>query len=311
MKYFLMVFLCFVFIGCSSKEGDDMAFGKNMETNYFESIDGIKIAYYKLGSGPNIILVHGGVEVAKSHIELAGVLSNYFTVYMYDRRGRGESDKYDIGEYSIQKEVDDLTVLRKMTDTKYIFGISSGALIVLRTLIENSEIEKAIIYEPPLSINGSFELGWVDKFNTELSEGKIDDALITGMLGTQMGPAFFSRIPKWLLKLMLNSMNNKPDKYTGTTMSELAPTLVFDNKLVLEMVDTLDQYHAIETDILLLGGSDSPAYLKNAVEQLGTILPKVNRITLEKMGHGGSGNRNQGGHPDIVGQIMVDFIKNN
>ncbi len=273
----------------------------------FISADTTRLTCYKIGKGEGIILVHGGVEVAKSHIELAKVLSEHFTIYFYDRRGRGKSDKYDLNNYTIQKEVEDLESLIRVTDTRYVFGISSGALIVLRTLLHNKQIEKAVIYEPPLSINGSYKLDWLDTYYKQLEKGKIDDALITGMLGAQMGPPIFYKMPAWLLKLLLSSVNEKPDKNTGASMKELSPTLAFDIKLVLELVDTIQQFANIKQKILLLSGDQSPEYLKYAINQLEKILRDSNKIILRKTAHGGSGNKNQGGKPELVGRIMIDF----
>jgi pimeloyl-ACP methyl ester carboxylesterase len=264
---------------------------------HISSTDGTQIAYYTLGNGPSVILVHGAMETAKSHIELARVLAEHFTVYIYDRRGRGNSSQFDIDQYGVQKEVDDLNALIAKTNTKYLFGISSGAIIVLQTLLQNNEIEKAVIYEPPFSINGSFDLDWIGQFDEELAEGKIDDALITGMFGTQMGPAFFSKIPRAILKLMLNNDDFR----------ELAPTLAFDIKIVLSLVDKVNDYSILQTDILLLNGSDSADYLKYSIDKLSTIIQNTQRVVLDGVGHGGSGNKNQGGRPEMVGKIMLDF----
>jgi predicted alpha/beta superfamily hydrolase len=96
----------------------------------------------------------------------------------------------------MEKEVNDLSALILATESKNIFGISAGALIVLQTLLVNPMIEKAVIYESPLSINGSAPTNWFDQFKEEITQVRISDALITGMLSSQMCPSIFNIIPR-------------------------------------------------------------------------------------------------------------------
>jgi hypothetical protein len=58
------------------------------------SKDGTTIAFDKVGSGPAVILVNGAMAYRAfdpSMAHLAELLSTHFTVYNYDRRGRGAS----------------------------------------------------------------------------------------------------------------------------------------------------------------------------------------------------------------------------
>lgn len=73
------------------------------------SKDGTSIAYEKTGSGPAIVLV--GTTASDHHDldGLAGLLSEHFTVYNYDRRGRGESG--DTQPYSPAREMEDVEAL--------------------------------------------------------------------------------------------------------------------------------------------------------------------------------------------------------
>lgn len=67
------------------------------DTTYTEasviSKDGTKIGYRKYGHGPSIILVQGAMGTVFNYHELAKALSNDFTVYVPERRGRGLSLK--------------------------------------------------------------------------------------------------------------------------------------------------------------------------------------------------------------------------
>ena len=88
----------------------------------------------------------------------------------------------------------------------------------------------------------------------------------------------------------------------------LAPTLHYDFQLVVEMADALSRFQALRPDVLLLGGSTSPAYLKLALDALEKVLPHATRITFPGVGHGASGNRDRGGQPERVAQELRRFF---
>lgn len=126
-------------------------------TDSVNSKDGTTISYRQLGHGPGVVLLHGAMESAQSHMQLAEALADTFTVYLPDRRGRGLSGPYS-KDYSIQKDVEDMDALLTKTGTHNVFGVSSGAIIWLQAALTLPAIHKAAIFEPPLSINGSGQL---------------------------------------------------------------------------------------------------------------------------------------------------------
>src|SRR5436309_2261873 len=76
------------------------------------SKDGTKIAFDKVGSGPAVILVNGAIAYRAfdpSMAQLAELLGKYFTVYNYDRRGRGDSG--DTQPFTKEREIEDLQAL--------------------------------------------------------------------------------------------------------------------------------------------------------------------------------------------------------
>src|SRR5579863_3524736 len=95
------------------------------------SRDGTTIAYRTFGHGPGIIAVHGGAQAAQNFTKLATALSDVFTVYVPDRRGRGRSGPPG-HNYGLQAECDDIDALLTATGSHNVFGLSSGALIALQ-----------------------------------------------------------------------------------------------------------------------------------------------------------------------------------
>src|SRR4051812_2241419 len=75
------------------------------------SSDGTRIAYERSGEGPALILVDGALcsRALGPMPRLAEQLGGRFTVYTYDRRGRGGSG--DTQPYAVEREGEDVEAL--------------------------------------------------------------------------------------------------------------------------------------------------------------------------------------------------------
>ena len=92
-------------------------------------------------------------------------------------------------------------------------------------------------------------------------------------------------------------------------MRELLPAMRYDFKVVSEMAGKAGSFKTVKAEILLLGGTKSPPYLKSALAALETILPKVRRHELRGLDHSGSWNSDQGGNPELVAQSLRRFFR--
>lgn len=279
-------------------------------TSIVTSKDGTTIGYRQLGRGPGLVLLHGMMESAQSHMQLAEALADSFTVYLPDRRGRGTSGPYGEG-YSIQKEVEDMEALLMKTGAQNVFGVSMGAVICLQTALTQPAIRKAAIFDPPLLIDGSVPTDFMARYDQEMAQGRLASAMVTGMKGAQMGPPILNAMPRWLLELLTNKMmasEEKKARDSDVTMRMLAPTLHYEFQLANEMEGKLERFRAIQAEVLLLGGSESPAYFKVALDALEKVLLRATRIELPGLGHGASGNTDRGGRPDRVAQELILFF---
>jgi pimeloyl-ACP methyl ester carboxylesterase len=114
------------------------------------SKDGTSIAFDKTGTGPAMVLVDGAFCFSEYGVtpKLVPLLSEFFTVYSYDRRGRGESS--DREPYSIDNEIEDLKkVIEKTGEVPFICGFSSGAGLVLQAIDKGVRVKKIALFEPP------------------------------------------------------------------------------------------------------------------------------------------------------------------
>src|SRR6266571_593737 len=284
-------------------------------TSSVTSQDGTTIGYRQLGHGPAIVLVQGAMGSAHNFMQLADMLADAFTVYVPDRRGRGLSSLAYSKDYSIQKDVEDLDALLVKTGSHSVFGLSSGAIICLQAALTLPAIHKAAIYEPPLFMNSSEPTAFVTRFDQEMAQGKVAAALVTAMKGAQMGPPIFNVMPNWPLELMTKMMMSGEEKKGSggyIPFRELAPALHYDGQPILEMSGKLESFRDVRAEVLLLGGSKSPAYMKAALDALEQILPHVTRIEFPGLGHAASWNydkqRNPGGKPELVAQELRRFF---
>jgi pimeloyl-ACP methyl ester carboxylesterase len=282
-------------------------------TGSVTSRDGTTIGYRQLGHGPGIVALHGAMESAKSHMQLAEALAGSFTVYLPDRRGRGMSGPYG-PSYSMQREVEDLDALLTKAGSQRVFGVSAGGLIALQAALTLPVIQKVAVYEPALIVNHSISTAFLPRYDREIAEGAIPAALVSGMLGAQMGPSFLRVMPRWLLEAFTKQGMKSEDKTAkpgDVTMRSLAPTLHYDFQLVTEMAEQVERFRALHIDTLLLGGSKSPAYLKQALDALEQVIPQARRVEFPGLDHGGSsdlGPTNRDGDPKRVAQELLRFF---
>ena len=93
------------------------------------SADGTTIAYDRTGAGDPVVLVAGAFSYRRypGQVKLAELLSGRFTVYNYDRRGRGDSG--DTQPYAIEREIEDLAAVSGAAGGEvHVWSLSSGAV---------------------------------------------------------------------------------------------------------------------------------------------------------------------------------------
>jgi pimeloyl-ACP methyl ester carboxylesterase len=287
-----------------------MTLSKEHTIGFVTSKDGTKIGFRKLGSGSGLILVHGGMMTSQNLMKLAELLSNEFTVYIPDRRGRGLSGPHG-NSYNLSAETEDMQALINNTKTQNIFGLSSGAIIALQTAIVEETIKKVALYEPPIPVNGTKPAAWVDKYELAMSKGNLGEALISIVRGTG-DSSLLSILPSFITIPFMNMAIKADTKDKETKMGNEVPlktlisTMHFDPKVVFESEGIINKCKDISADVLLLGGQRSQDYLKIALDALSSALPLSKRIEFSGMGHLAAEN---GGNPKVVAKELLSFFR--
>lgn len=308
------------------------------------SRDGTRIAYRRVGEGPAVVLLHGGAQAAQNLMRLAQALADEFAVYVPDRRGRGRSGPPSDG-YGLRVECEDIEALLTETGARFVFGLSSGALIALQAALTLPTIERVALYEPPLSIDHSTPIGWVARYDREVAEGKLGSAMLTVVRGTETAPRVLRVVPRAVLAPLLNAAARRGSKNRPTDnadersvrraalrfllrplrklaskdssrnptgggnadvpLGELVPTMHYDAQLVIESEGSLANFREVQIDVLLLGGSKSPRYLKQSLDGLERTLPQVTRVELAGADHLAPDNS---GKPTVVAEQLKRFF---
>ncbi|MBO9675872.1 MAG: alpha/beta hydrolase [Sphingobacteriaceae bacterium] len=276
-------------------------------TGYITSKDGTRVGYRQAGTGPGVVLVHGAMMTSKNFMQLADLLSNEFTVYIPDRRGRGLSGPFG-PNYGIESESEDLQALIHKTGSDRIFGLSSGAICVLQTAIIEPSLKHVVLYEPPIPVNGTDPSAWSNGYESALSRGNYGKAMFVAMKGTD-DPSLFTALPTFLIAPLLNiAINTNAKKLASDDVSfkSLIPTMHYDLILVRESSGIIDRCNEIKAEMLLLGGTKSQGYFKIALDALSGVLPQSKRVELRGLGHTAADNGNS---PEKIAKELIDFFQ--
>lgn len=272
------------------------------------SQDDTSIGYRRAGSGPGLVILHGGMEHSGDYTELMDRLAGRFTVYNVDRRGRGMSGPHG-ADYSLHTEVSDLAAVLYATGAHYLFGVSSGATIALVAAATLSGVRAVAAYEPALTVPGHGSDRFIDRYEREIAQERPAAALVTILKGVRVGPRLLRWAPRPAAEFLVRKllMDDQQSEHEEVSFAELIPTQHYDFLLEREASQDLNRLNTLSCPVLLLGGTTSPRYLSAALRFLENG-SRRERATLRGLGHTGASNRRQGGRPAAVADHIIDFI---
>ena len=239
------------------------------------SRDGTQIAYEKQGTGPAVILVDGALCYRSfgpmSH--LAELLAPRFTVFTYDRRGRGDSG--DTKPYSLEREIEDLDALiEEAGGSAYLFGTSSGGALALEaTLKLGGKAKKLAMYEPPYNSDQAARQAWKEyrrQLNEMLAADRRGDAA-----------ALFMKLVDTPAD-QIEGMRHAP---MWPMFEAVAPTLAYDAAALGDDRSVPVQRAAnVSTSVLVMNGTAIPFMLDTATA-LAKAIPHAQHRTLAGQTH--------------------------
>ncbi|MEQ4722108.1 alpha/beta hydrolase [Nonomuraea sp. B19D2] len=273
------------------------------------SADQTRIGYRTVGTGPSLVLIQGAMGTCENFTELAGLLSDSFTVILPDRRGRGLSPRPFEPGHQAARDIEDLAAILNATGATDIFGLSTGALLALEAARTLPNIRRVAAFEPPIYLDG-LPTELITRFHHDTTHDDLPAMLITAMKLTGLAPRPIELIPRLLLEaamrlVLRREARAKPGRYAST--AELARALPYDIAVVEQLQD-ITRYSAINAEVLLLGAEHSPPYMRAALNALANTLPTAQRIELAGVGHGAAWNTDRSGNPHTVAPALRHFF---
>jgi pimeloyl-ACP methyl ester carboxylesterase len=239
------------------------------------SKDGTPIAYDRSGSGPALILVDGALcsRAFGPSAKLAPLLARSFTVYAYDRRGRGQSG--DTPPYSPAREVEDIAALiDEAGGSAVLLGLSSGGALALEAAAVGLRIDKVVAYEPPY-VDDAGQRGGA------AHEGRLRRLLASGnragavtyfmkdMVGAPAPVVILMRLMPWIWR----------------TLKAVAHTLPYDAAVMTEFRIPRSRFASIGIPVLVMNGSKTDPRLTEAARVIANAIPGAQYRELAGQSH--------------------------
>jgi pimeloyl-ACP methyl ester carboxylesterase len=252
---------------------------------FTSSKDGTKIAFEKSGRGPALVIVGGALSDRNGGKPLAGKLQDHFTVYTYDRRGRGESG--DTKPYAVDREIEDLeSILQQAGGQANVYGVSSGAALALQAAAKlgPDRVAKLAVYEPPYGQDEGDFKQQKERINQIVETGKPGDAASFFLSAIGMPPQ------------AVDEMKRSP-QWEG--MSKIDFTLAYDFA-VLGNGAVPDTVERISAPTLVMNGEKSMPFIQPTADRLGKSIPNSRRKTLPGQTHQAA--------PEAVAPLLIEFF---
>jgi pimeloyl-ACP methyl ester carboxylesterase len=255
--------------------------------NKVDSSDGTTIAFDRSGDGSPVILVCGGSTDRTANARMAALLSARFTVFNYDRRGRGDSG--DTAPYAVEREVEDIdAVIGAAGESAFLYGTSSGASLALEAAASGLDIRKLALWEPPYILEGRPRPpADTARTYTELVEaGRRGDAVeffMTEVVG--LPPEFVAearRAPWW------------------QNQEALAHTLAYDATVMGDYSLPTERAATVTVPTLVIVGGASFPFMRETAQALADVIPDAQRRTLEGQDHNVA--------PEVLAPVLEEFF---
>ena len=253
------------------------------------SRDGTTIAFDRYGSGgPAVVLVGGAIQhrlIDQQTGRLASLLADAgFTALHYDRRGRGDST--DTQPYAVERELEDIdAVIAAAGDTAFLYGMSSGAALVLRAAASGRPTDRIALYEAPFGAGGGPDAPPVEPIFEAIREGRRGDAMELFMRRAGMPAEAAAQVrqgPGW------------------SALEAVAPTLANDLTIMGDGSVPHDILAAVKVPVLAIDGGASPPWAAASAEAIVAAVPNGHRRTLPDQTHAVN--------PDVLAPPLIEFF---
>ncbi|WP_229830486.1 alpha/beta fold hydrolase [Actinoplanes ianthinogenes] len=234
--------------------------------------DGTEVLAASDGTGPGIVVLHGGMNDESAWRRVAERLTGRFQVVRMRRR-RYRADLTP--PPGLAAEVADTVALaRSLGRPVLLVGHSSGAVVALEALLaEPAAFAGAVLYEPPV----------------------VTEQPLGGEAIRRAQAALAAGSPRRAIQIFLRDVVRLPPRTVWPIAALLAmvprwrwmiPRQIDDNLAIDALGDRRAAYAGIRVPVLLLGGDRSPGHLADRLAALEAAIPGAERTTMPGQGHG-------------------------
>src|SRR4051794_33451865 len=243
--------------------------------------DGARIVLHSTGSGPGVVVVHGGGVTIDVYARLARRLADHLTVHLYNRRGRADAAPRT-EPYTVEEDIADLAAVLDHTGARQVIGHSSGGFFALAAALR-LPIERLALYDAAISIDGGFPADWLDDARVAARAGDIalSMALTTAGINTHTAA---SRMP---LRVRVALCRAFLHTNIGRTMGELLPTTLDESHQIHLHDAPASSWAGVGAEVLLTYGADGPPYYADLNAELARALPHARVLPIRRSGHDG------------------------
>jgi pimeloyl-ACP methyl ester carboxylesterase len=237
------------------------------------SADGTRIAYWRSGQGPPLLLVHGATaDHTTTWRFVRAPLEQHFTLYAMDRRGRGGSG--DAAAYELQREAEDVAaVVDSIDEPVSVLGHSHGALCAIEAALLTTNMRALILYEGvPLRGVDVCRPEVNDRLEALLAAGDVD-GMLTAMLRDVV------EMPSEEIALL------RSQREAWAVRLANAPTLPRELRANERYVFAPERFSRMSTPTMLLVGGDSPARELADAHGVARALPDAQVVELPGQQH--------------------------
>ena len=253
------------------------------------SKDGTPIAFDQSGEGPPIILVVGAFNDSSTGAPLAAQLSEHFTVFNYDRRGRGMSG--DKAPYAIEREIEDLdTLITEAGGSACVFGYSSGAILALMAAARGLTITKLALYDPPFLADAKSSRRFKDLV------GQLAELIVSGRRGEAV--ELFQMKALGMPAEVVTQLRQVP---FWPALEDIAHTLVYEFILMGDIPTLAERMASIPVSTIVISAEKNQVMMLQAAQAVADALPNAEYRSLSGQTHDII--------PEILAPVLEEFFK--
>jgi pimeloyl-ACP methyl ester carboxylesterase len=243
--------------------------------------DGADIVVHSVGSGPGIVVVHGGGVTIGIYRRLANQLADRFAVHLYNRRGREDAGPRR-EPYTFEQDIDDLGAVLAHTGAGNVIGHSSGGFIALQAALR-LPIERLALYDAAVGVEGIFPGGWLDDARAAAAAGDIPRAMALTSAGINTHSAA-ARLPLAVQIAMCRVFLRTP---IGRMMGGLLASTLDESHQIRLAEGPAELWAGVRARVLLAYGAAGPQYYAPLNAALGAAIPDARVLPIPRSGHDG------------------------